>query len=84
MISEKAVRKNIKSLSNLWLTITRDNGSENALHFENNVPSFFRDSYKSYQKGIVENLNGLIREYFPKRSNLNIKSKEEIYLIQKK
>lgn len=85
LASEKAIRKSIRSLpSNLWLTITRDNGSENALHFETNISSFFCDPYKSYQKGGVENLNGLVREYFPKRSNLDIVSKKEIYLVQEK
>lgn len=84
LASEKAVRKSMKSLPNLWLTITRDNGSENALHFETDLDSFFCDPYKSYQKGSVENLNGLVREYFPKRSNLDTVSRKDIYLIQEK
>ena len=82
--SEKAIQKSIRSLPSLWLTITRDNGSENALHFETDISSYFCDPYKSYQKGGVENLNGLLREYFPKRSNLDIVSKKEIHLIQEK
>jgi IS30 family transposase len=32
----------------------------------------------------VENLNGLIREYFPKRSNLDMISEREIYAIREK
>ena len=83
--SERAVRKSIRSLPcDLWLTITRDNGSENALHYETDILSYFCDAYKSYQKGGVENLNGLIREYFPKRSNLDTVLKEDIYRIQEK
>ena len=85
MESERAVRKSIKSLPNsLWLSITRDNGGENAMHHETKIPSFFCDPYCSWQKGSVENLNGLLREYFPKRSNLDIVSKKEVYLIQEK
>lgn len=85
LASEKALRKSIGSLpSKLWLTITRDNGSENVLHHKTNVSSYFCDPYKSWQKGSVENLNGLAREYFPKRSNLDIVSKKQIYLIQEK
>ena len=70
--SENAVRTSIKSLPQaLWLSITRDNGTENALHHKTKVQSYFCDPYSSWQKGGVENENGLIREYFPKRSYLN-------------
>jgi IS30 family transposase len=85
LASEEALRDSIESLpAGMWLTITRDNGSENALHQETEVPSFFCDTYSSWQKGGVENLNGLIREYFPKRSNLDTVTEERIYEIQEK
>jgi transposase, IS30 family len=83
--SEEALRDSIESLpQNFWLTITRDNGSENALHHETEVPSFFCDTYRSWQKGGVENLNGLIREYFPKKSNLDKVEEGYVYAIQEK
>jgi len=83
--SEEALRDSIESLpADLWLTITRDNGSENALHQETEVPSYFCDTYSSWQKGGVENLNGLIREYFPKRSDLDTVKESYIYEIQEK
>ena len=83
--SEEALRDSIESLpSGMWLTITRDNGSENALHKETEVPSYFCDTYSSWQKGGVENLNGLIREYFPKRSDLDTVEERYIYQIQEK
>jgi IS30 family transposase len=83
--SEKALRDSINSLpKNFWLTITRDNGSENALHYQTKIPSYFCDPYSSWQKGGVENLNGLIREYFPKKSNFDLISEKEVYLIQEK
>jgi len=66
----------------LWKTLTRDNGSENVLHEESDVPSYFCDPYASWQKGGVENLNGLIREYLPKRSNLDTITEEEIFAVQ--
>ena len=84
LASENALRDSIDSLPSLWLTITRDNGTENALHYETKVSSYFCDPYCSWQKGGVENLNGLIREYFPKKSNLDTISEKEIYLIQEK
>lgn len=83
--SEEALRDSIESLpGNFWLTITRDNGSENALHHETEVPSYFCDTYSSWQKGGVENLNGLIREYFPKKSNLDNIVESYVYEIQEK
>jgi IS30 family transposase len=83
--SEEALRDSIESLpQNFWLTITRDNGSENVLHHETEVPSFFCDTYCSWQKGGVENLNGLIREYFPKKSNLDKVEESYVYAIQEK
>jgi IS30 family transposase len=83
--SEEALRDSIESLpQNLWLSITRDNGSENVLHHETEVPSYFCDTYCSWQKGGVENLNGLIREYFPKKSNLDKIGSRYVYAIQEK
>jgi IS30 family transposase len=83
--SEEALRDSIESLPrNFWLTITRDNGSENVLHNQTEVPSYFCDTYCSWQKGGVENLNGLIREYFPKKSNLDKIKESYVYEIQEK
>lgn len=83
--SEEALRDSIESLpQNFWLSITRDNGSENVLHHETEVPSYFCNTYCSWQKGGVENLNGLIREYFPKKSNLDKVEESYVYAIQEK
>jgi len=70
----------------LWKSITRDNGSENALHDETRrhykVKSYFCDPYKSWQKGGVENLNGLIRQYFPKSLNLDEIPQEAVAMVE--
>ena len=51
-------------------TITYDNGLEFARHgFVNgllNSESYFCKPYSSWEKGGVENYNGLVRQYFPK------------------
>lgn len=61
--SEEALRDSIDSLGKeVWLSITRDNGTENVLHHETEIPSYFCDPYCSWQKGGVENLN-LFRVY---------------------
>lgn len=52
-------------------SVTLDNGPEGARHTvlqkEYEIPTYFCDPYCSWQKGTVENTNGLIRQYFPKQ-----------------
>ena len=51
-------------------TITTDNGLEFAAHEmiskSLGVPVYFAGPYSSWQKGAIENANGLIRQYIPK------------------
>lgn len=87
--SEMAVWKSIESLpQELWQSITRDNGSENVDHEKTNevfgVQSYFCDGYASWQKGGVENINKLIRQYLPRKSDLATLTDNDIYLIQEK
>ena len=55
-------------------TITSDNGTEFAGHklVSNNVNAdfFFAHPYSSWERGLNENTNGLIRQYFPKKTSL--------------
>ncbi len=64
-------KNNFKSKS--CLTITYDNGSEFALHkmIERDTGSlvYFADKGKPQQRGANENVNGLLRQYFPKGSS---------------
>lgn len=58
------------------LTITTDNGGEFADHKTitkglKGVVVYFADSYCSWQKGLVENTNKLIRQYIPKGSDFS-------------
>jgi IS30 family transposase len=47
-------------------SITLDNGLEFAGHQDLPARTFFCDPYSSWQKGSVENANGLIRKWLPK------------------
>ena len=55
-------------------TITCDRGSEFAnwrqIESELNCDMYFADPYCAWQKGTNENLNGLLREFYPKGKNL--------------
>jgi len=68
------------------LTITYDNGSEFCWHDkvnkELNMQSFFCNPYSSWEKGTVENLNGLIRRFFPKRTDFDKITDEEIQYVE--
>lgn len=69
-------------------TITTDNGSEFAAHMDITkaigAKVYFTDSYCSWQKGAIENMNKLIRQYIPKTANFNDFSNKKIMEIQKK
>ncbi len=51
-------------------SVTSDNGNEFTLHEEisekSGVDYYFAHPYASYERGSIENLNGLIRQYIPK------------------
>lgn len=47
-------------------SITLDNGTEFAAHESLPAKTYFCDPYSSWQKGSVENANGLIRKFLPK------------------
>jgi transposase, IS30 family len=54
-------------------TITYDNGSENIEHLQVNAllatRSFFCLPFHSWEKGTVENTNGLVRRFYPKKTD---------------
>ena len=56
-------------------TITYDNGKEFAEHetiaSETQSSAYFAKPYCSHERGLNENTNGLLRQYFPKGSNFN-------------
>lgn len=55
------------------LTITSDNGGEFSCHKLVsdllNADFYFAHPYKSWERGLNENTNGLIRQYFPKKTS---------------
>ncbi len=55
-------------------TLTLDNGKEFAKHeaiaVNLEMDIYFAHPYHSWERGLNENTNGLIRQYFPKRTNL--------------
>ena len=67
-------------------SITYDNGCEFARHEDVNkalqCKSYFCNAYHSWEKGMVENINGLIRRFLPKGTNFDNITDEEIKIIE--
>jgi transposase, IS30 family len=61
---------------------TMDNGLENRRHYELGIQTYFCDPCSSWQKGGVENLNGMIRRYIPKGSDIGKYSDRYVKLIE--
>ena len=63
-------------------SITADSGPENAEHEQISLtlgaPFFFCHPYHSWEKGTIENRNGVVRRYLPKDTNLDDVSQSEL------
>lgn len=83
-----AIVKTIESVpEKLMRSITLDNGKEGAHHYTwstyaPNLETFFCDPYSWWQKGGVENINGIIRRYLPKDTDLSKLTDYDIYCLQ--
>lgn len=80
--SEEALKAQTKMFSNLPVkSVTLDNGRENHLHYKLNkigIKTYFADPYSSWQRGSNEYHNGLLRRYFPKKTDFTKVTQEEI------
>lgn len=63
-------------------TITADNGKEFSGHEKISkaldAEVYFAHPYSSWERGLNENTNGLLRQYFPKGTNLKLVSPESV------
>lgn len=80
-----AAIEHMKPFKDRVKTITFDNGLEFAGHeviadgLEANI--YFAHPYASWERGINENTNGLIRQYFPKRTDFNKVTDDEVQFV---
>jgi len=69
-------------------TLTVDNGKEFAqfkqIENKTGLTVYFADPYSAWQRGTNENTNGLLRQYFPKGTDLKTISEKDIAIAVKK
>ena len=67
-------------------TVTLDNGPENSdwegIESNTGLKCFYAHPYCSGERGTNENTNGLIRDYFPKKTDFDLVTNEEIQWVE--
>lgn len=87
--TKEALKQMIWSLPDDFVkSITFDNGGEGAKHYELkrefNLKTYFCDAYAAWQKGGVENANSRLRQYLPRKINLEDVTDNQLYEIQER
>jgi IS30 family transposase len=87
-IVKKATIELLENWKPFLKTITSDNGKEFAKHEliaqALEIDYYFANPYCSWERGANENLNGLVRQYFPKGSNFEMITDVQVQIVVEK
>jgi len=69
-------------------SLTYDNGVEMANHKsftkQTGMQVYFANPYSSWERGTNENTNGLVRRFYPKKTDFNLICQEQLNVLQQK
>ena len=81
-VRDAIVKKMSEMPEELRASLTWDQGKEMAEHVSikmaTNMDVYFCDPHSPWQRGTNENTNGLLRQYFPKGTDLSVYSEEDL------
>ena len=84
----KTITRMLEDYHDRVKTITYDNGKEFAGHEYvaklSGSKAYFAHPYSSWERGLNENTNGLLRQYFPKGSDFSVLTDSDIKAVMKK
>jgi transposase, IS30 family len=84
----QAVIQKLSAFKDKVITITLDNGKEFALHQQLaanlDAAIYFAHPYRSWERGLNENTNGLIRQYFPKNYDFRSITAQDILFVEER
>ncbi len=91
LLTSKKAKEKLDSIADQLInlpviSITTDNGSENAYHKQWSMilgcQVYFTNPYHSWEKGTVENTNARLRFFLPKKQSISSLTEKELKLIQ--
>ena len=84
--TKNAVVELLSPIKKHVLTMTTDNGKEFAKHMDIskalNATVYFANPYHAWERGLNENTNGLVRQYFPKKTDFSKLTHEEVQNVE--
>lgn len=81
---EKKINNLMQRCKHKIRTISTDNDKAFAYHYKLKVPVYFTHPYSSFEKGSIENRIGVLRRFFPKKTDFRKLTKKEIKLVEHK
>ena len=83
-----AIIKRMLPIKQFVFTITTDNGKEFAKHESIattlDAKIYFAQPYHSWERGLNENTNGLLRQYFPKGTDFSTITQQQVLEVEQK